>query len=200
MKVVMEQARGDLSALREAAEHVSNLVVNCRLCSKCCESGLVYVLPEESGRLEALGVPLVTIDGISYIQRAQGGACPMLDRQGSRCTIYHERPICCRLYPLDLFSRNAKLEWGLYQFCPIDRKKEAVLVLNNTGRMDHGLVLQALRMIENLFGEDRIHYLAKEDLVASKVELLDRHRHDYVILGSVSHSLCPDADFTTQDG
>jgi len=116
--------------------------------------------------------------------------CPAPERNRGRIEQFAQKvgspPDVVVPYPLDLFSRNGELEWGLYQFCPVEQKREAVLVLNNTGRMDHGLVLQALRMIENLFGPERIHYLAKEDLVASKIELLDRHRHDYSIVGQVA--------------
>ena len=187
MQASIIQGGGDLSSLRAATERASHAVVNCRFCSSCCESGLVYVLPEEKTKLEALGVPIVTFDGIDFIQRAEGGSCPMLGKAHKHCTIYEDRPICCRLYPLDLFSRAGTLEWGLYEYCPVERKREAVLVLNNMGRMDHGLILQALRMLEDVFGSDRIAYLAKEDLVASKLELLDSHRKEYSIVGCVSY-------------
>jgi Fe-S-cluster containining protein len=144
------------------------------------------VLPEEKVKLESLGVPIVTVNGVYFIQRAEGGACPMLSKEGRRCTIYEERPICCRLYPIDLLNRKGAIEWALYEYCPIERKTEAVLVLNSGGRMDHGLLLQAIRMLEETFGAERIQYLAIEDLVASKIELLDNHRRDYSIVGSAS--------------
>lgn len=181
----MQQYVGDLNDLRLAAEKVARLVVNCRKCSSCCENGLVYVLAEEREELESLGVPLVCIDGVYYIQRSTGGACPMLDRKSGKCEIYDSRPVCCRLYPVDVFNRNGTLEWGIYEYCPAERKRESLIVLNNRGRMDYGLLLQAAGMFESVLGSGRISYLGKEDMVSAEYELLDQHRRSFTIIGPV---------------
>lgn len=106
----------------EAAKALSGLL-DCRGCTKCCEQGgVVYVLEQEVNTLRNMKVPLVTIDGISFIQMAQDGSCPMLDRKGKKCSIYGYRPACCRLYPVDGISIAGELQWGLANFCPEDRK------------------------------------------------------------------------------
>jgi Fe-S-cluster containining protein len=108
-----------LDELYSRAESVSTLLVSCQGCTLCCESGMVYVLEDERERLSRLNVPLVTFGPITYIERASGGACPMLDREARRCSIYEDRPFCCRLFPADIFNRRGRLEWALMTTVPL---------------------------------------------------------------------------------
>ncbi|MBU4287112.1 MAG: YkgJ family cysteine cluster protein [Proteobacteria bacterium] len=174
----------NIKSLRCAMERAAKLVVSCKYCTSCCENGLVYIFDEEVPIMQALDVPLVNIKGVHYIQRKIGGSCPMLNSKNQGCSIYPDRPFCCRLYPLDVFNRSGKLEWGFYTFCP-EKKKKAGAMVTAEGASNHGLVLQALRMIENILGEERMKYLAYEDLVSAEYELLDQFRNEYVILGDL---------------
>lgn len=180
----MNLDRNNIQLLRLSAERVAELVVSCKSCTTCCENGLVYIFNDEIEIMKALNVPLIEIKGIHYIQRLKGGRCPMLKKAQKKCTIYADRPVCCRLYPLDVFNRNGQLEWGLYTYCPEERKSHRLLTTAN-GRINYGLVLQALRMIEGTLGERRIQFLADEDLVSAEYEILDQFRSHFEVLGGV---------------
>lgn len=174
----------NMKNLRSSLERAAKLVVSCKDCTSCCENGLVYLFDEEVPIMKELDVPLVSIKGVNYIQRKNGGSCPMINGHNQGCKIYENRPLCCRLYPLDVFNRNGKLEWGLYTFCPKKNQMFDILVTGE-GALNHGVVLQSLQMIENTLGIERLKYLAYEDLVSAEYELLDSFRNDYVILGDV---------------
>jgi len=165
-------------------ELASNKLVSCGGCTKCCESGIVYVLPEEKEHLQATGVPLVKIDGVHFIKRKADGSCSMLDKENKRCTIYEKRPMCCRAFPLDIFSRRNKLEWSVYTYCPVDR----VIPLKKRegkAKIDIEVVSMLTSSIEEVLSKEVLRFLAKEDKVVAQVELLDEHSEDYEILGPV---------------
>lgn len=179
------ERKDKLSTIRSVAENTANLVVGCSGCTSCCENALVYIFDEEVEIMKESGVPLTNICGVHFILRDKGGGCPMIDHVKSTCSIYEERPICCRLFPLDLFNRNGKAEWGYYNFCPKERQ-DAGRLCSDTGHLNMGLVLQALHMLEETFGESRIKYLKNEDLVSKKHELFDTFKYDFEILGDLA--------------
>jgi Fe-S-cluster containining protein len=68
----------------------------CEGCGRCCvRSGPhldVYVAP---GDLVPLAM-VETVEGIRLMRRDADGVCVALDRATKLCTIYENRPLCCR--------------------------------------------------------------------------------------------------------
>lgn len=176
------------SGLLKAVEDTSKRLVKCAGCTKCCEKGIAYVLPEEEKDLKALNVPLLQIDGITFIERRADGSCAMLDKANGRCSIYEDRPFCCRAFPLDVFSRRGRLEWGVYTYCPPER----VLPIATTEQgptLDSEVVLHLATSVEKQISATVLNYLAEEDQVVAQIEILDEHKDDYVIVGEVLNQL-----------
>ncbi|MGA9363625.1 MAG: YkgJ family cysteine cluster protein [Bacteroidota bacterium] len=163
---------------------VSTRLVNCRGCTKCCEKGIAYVLPQEVPSLEALAVPLVEIDGVHFIKRRDDGSCSMLDKEAKRCTIYENRPMCCRAFPLDVFSRNGSLEWGVYTYCPPDRVLP-IVERNGKAELDLEVVGYLASSLEKHLNPSVLEFLDVEDKVAAQIEILDEHAEDFETLGPV---------------
>lgn len=162
-----------LVVLNEIAASASARLVDCEGCTTCCEhGGLVYVRAEEVAQLEGLGVPLITLEGVAFIRRLADGSCPMLDKPGRRCSIYEERPLCCRLFPMDVLATRAGLAWSLSQQCPSDRRH-----YENTQGRSAGLGLASIARIASsvncaLTEDDRRFFEAKEK-VSSRVEIVE---------------------------
>lgn len=176
----------ELKALHRTADDVSNKLVSCNGCTKCCESGIVYVLPEEVNHLKSRGVPLINIDGIDYIQR-KNGICSMLDRQHSRCSIYEDRPLCCRLFPLDVFNRTTNPTWGVYNYCPPENVKPIILD-GEKPELDLFIISIISDSIERVLPKKVLNFLINEDRVTAELELLDRHSDDYNLLDRITRA------------
>lgn len=183
-KIEITSAKTAVLNLSHAVEKTSQKLVDCAGCTKCCEKGIAYVLPEEKANLESKGVPLIEIDGISFIKRKNDGSCSMLDKVNKRCSIYADRPLCCRAFPLDIFSRRGSLEWGVYTYCPTDRLIPITKV-GEEAALDNDVALYLASALEKYLTSDILQFLEREDKVVSQVEILDEHKNDYVILGSV---------------
>lgn len=178
-----------IAVLYGLAEKVSRLAVNCSGCSACCYGGLVYVFDWEKSLLENAAVPLLIVDGVSFIRRVGDGCCPMLDRATGLCSIYAARPFCCRLFPLDLFSRNGRLEWGIYEYCPWEKRCVTRFVVANGSQLYGGQIADAVALIEKELDPVDIEYLHREDSVCASIELLDEHRNDFSIVSNLAQHL-----------
>jgi Fe-S-cluster containining protein len=157
-------------SLIEKTDSVSNFVC-CKGCNDCCFNSPVFVLPSEVKRLKALGVPLTKLEKIFYIHREKK-ECPMLNKSTKLCEIYDDRPLCCRMFPFDIFSRNGLLEWGIYNFCPTEKQ----------GLQDRILITLVLRQLEKYLTPEILRYFKSEDFVSQKYEFLDKNRKNYQIL------------------
>jgi len=77
--------------------------MHCTMCGKCCLNTQMELLPEDIERITALGFQLkdfAVFDGEVWRLKNVDGHCVFLDSRSMRCTIYDNRPIGCRLYPL----------------------------------------------------------------------------------------------------
>ncbi|WP_054854224.1 YkgJ family cysteine cluster protein [Vulcanisaeta distributa] len=77
--------------------------MNCTKCGKCCLSTQMELLPEDIERIIRLGYGLsdfAVFDGEMWRLRNVDGHCVFLNPQTMECTIYENRPIGCRIYPL----------------------------------------------------------------------------------------------------
>jgi len=96
----------------------------CQTCKLCEENiGLVYLLDKETEAISKRNVPLsITSRGAQYIARTSQGCCAAFNSTGNSCTIYESRPLCCRLYPLDLVTKNGEIWWVIHIECPIAKR------------------------------------------------------------------------------
>jgi Fe-S-cluster containining protein len=108
----------------------------------------------------------------------------MLDKANKRCSIYTKRPFCCRAFPLDVFSRRGKLEWGVYTYCPPER-----LVPITEGPQGKSLDAEVLPYLTASLEEEisgaALKYLGAEDQVVAQIEILDEYKDEFAILGDV---------------
>jgi Fe-S-cluster containining protein len=184
-KISMESKNNYNNALKSIGK-ISDQIISCKGCTKCCENGVVYVMPEEIEGLIELGVPLIEIEGINIIQRNKGGACPMLDKVEKKCKIYDQRPYCCRAFPTDVFYRNGKLEWGVYTYCPDDRIKP-IAMKDGKAELDLDILYLLLSRYEKELPPKFIQFFKQEDEVCSKIELLDNLKDEYKIIANLEN-------------
>jgi Fe-S-cluster containining protein len=171
--------------LAEQAVRISSKLVNCRGCTICCEQGgLVYVLDKEADSLSSLGVPLLTLDGARFIQRLQDGSCPMLDRKRRKCSIYSDRPLCCRLYPLDALSTDGRLHWAVATLCPKDRRHFETRQ-GPKARIGSGAIARIASYLDAFLEDEDVVYLERKERVLSGAELLDEDKNGWIVLGEV---------------
>ena len=84
-------------------------------CCICCHETEMTLTETEIKRLKALGHKDFYHEVDGYVQlKNKDGHCVFLD--GSRCTIYNDRPEGCVLYPL-VQDLDTDLVW-LHDFCP----------------------------------------------------------------------------------
>lgn len=112
-----------------------------RDCFECRDPdcmGYVWLIKSEAERLYERGVPLVQINrGPTFIHSfplEKDGApdvsvryppCSQLCTDSRRCSIYEDRPLVCRLYPLGLETTEyGKIVWGIHLDCLHIRRME----------------------------------------------------------------------------
>lgn len=168
------------SNVLEMLDSISIKYVSCKKCIKCCNEGLVYILPSEIDRIQALDVPLIEINGVTFIKRSKEGKCPMLDENNKLCEIYSDRPICCRLFPLDIFHRDGTIKWGIYTYCPNGENTGLIVLKKDEKEIDFEKLTFIVSSIEKILGESSIRRMIQEDSVCKKIEILDKLKNEYI--------------------
>ncbi|MFH1235335.1 MAG: radical SAM protein [Parcubacteria group bacterium] len=111
---------------------------DCRDCHDPDCMGYTWLLKEEAKRLYERGVPLVQVNnGPTFIHSFPTTAhgepdlsvryplCSQLCTNGRRCSLYQERPLACRLYPLGLETKaDGTIVWALHRDCLHIRRLE----------------------------------------------------------------------------
>lgn len=167
-----------LPILSERGTMASTHLVDCTSCTSCCEhGGLVYVKDNEVERLKHLKVPLLTIDGVSFIRRLPNGSCPMLNQEGKKCSIYHDRPLCCRLFPLDVLYIDGGLHWAISAECPDDKKKFEG-VQGPRSKIGSASVARIASILDTLLDASDINFFSRKEYVSSRVKLFDEDQND----------------------
>ncbi|KKR52903.1 MAG: hypothetical protein UT91_C0037G0007 [Parcubacteria group bacterium GW2011_GWA2_40_23] len=122
-----------------------NIAAACANCQDPDCVGYVWLLKEEADSLYELGVPIIEInDGPCFIHsfpQALGGGidfsyryppCNQLCQGTRRCSIYENRPLVCRLYPLALeMQPNGMVMWVLHQDCEFVRRQKRLGLLTD---------------------------------------------------------------------
>jgi MoaA/NifB/PqqE/SkfB family radical SAM enzyme/Fe-S-cluster containining protein len=121
---------------------------DCRECQDPDCMGYVWLLKEEADRLYERGVPLVQINnGPTFIHSfptttsgkpdlsVRYPPCSQLCTDSRRCSIYKDRPLACRLYPLGLETKaDGTIVWALHQDCLHVRRMKDLSTLSNFER------------------------------------------------------------------
>ena len=89
----------------------------CNDCSTCCY--FPWILKEEyNPHLENFGKTVKEIDSVAFIM--DYNACKYA--RDNRCNLYEDRPLDCRLFPLDIIKENGKYWWCIFTICPNHKK------------------------------------------------------------------------------
>jgi Fe-S-cluster containining protein len=93
----------------------------CRLCEE--HVGLVYLLGDEAPISRRHSLPVITsVKGAQYLSHTHNGLCVAFEAGAGRCQIYADRPLACRIYPLDLMCFKGVFWWVIYIECPIAQR------------------------------------------------------------------------------
>lgn len=165
-----------LDKLYKIASFLSNQE-ECKTCSLCEDNiGLVYVFKHELkviGRKHA--VP--TSAGLNFFVRTEDGHCPYFNKELGTCGIYENRPICCRIYPLDLLFEDGEYWWIAYSDCPIFKRYEKNMSLNILRNklisLENALDTGTLKEWKNIAVNIRsIELIGREDFIFYKLKKL----------------------------
>ena len=160
-----------LNVLKEASSTATAQLVDCGGCTQCCErGGLVFIHPAEREDLSRLGVPMVNISGVLFIKRLVNGECPMLDKANRKCSIYESRPLCCRMFPLDVLQMEGQLQWSVETTCPSERRHFGDGKSSST-KLGTGTVARIAASLNANLTPDDVAFFDKKERVANNVEL-----------------------------
>lgn len=144
-------------------------MISCHGCFKCCRYSSVFVLKHEVERLRELNVPMHQIDGVHFITLKQDGYCPNLD-ENKKCSIYRDRPIACRIFPIYLLDRpDFSKQWVLFQYCP--PKNCAVPTI---GEQPNLSILKMLTFdLEKVLTPDEIEEMMRADAIMANRDFFE---------------------------
>jgi len=111
---------------------------DCRECQDPDCMGYVWLLKKEAERLYERGIPLVQVNnGPTFIHSFPAASkgqpdlsvryppCSQLCTDSRKCSIYEDRPLVCRLYPLGLETKaDGTIVWALHRDCLHIRRME----------------------------------------------------------------------------
>ncbi len=89
------------------------------LCPECarCERSVVYLTPAEQAHAREGGLPLFG-GGPTRTWNRLGCDCPFYQATTLTCGIYAQRPLICRLFPLDILAGDdGEYWWVVYEAC-----------------------------------------------------------------------------------
>lgn len=136
----------------------------CKVCRLCEEHvGLVYLLDDEVNRCQQFKENIVTTsEGISYTKRTKDGWCSFFDITTNTCQIYDIRPLCCRVYPLDLVHMQDGIWWVIHEGCPIAQR------FIQEHKMD--VLISIAFCIERLLTKNQIYNWLMQDKLSQQIE------------------------------
>lgn len=95
----------------------------CDGCSKCCNFSECegrsegcyspWLLKEESLSLSDIGLAVNEIGSVAFID---GAVCRYAKE--NRCHLYEDRPLDCRMFPLDIIEEEGRYWWSIFTICP----------------------------------------------------------------------------------
>jgi Fe-S-cluster containining protein len=144
---------------------------SCNLVTRCCSSEYVYVLPIEIERYKYLDIPIFEFSG-SYFLQKERGKCVFFSERTKSCKIYEERPIVCRMYPIDLSYEKGEMVWSYFAECPWLCSNYETGILDNTLR-------NIISFLEVYFTEELLAQFQKTNMVYPRLDpdYLNGHRY-----------------------
>lgn len=102
----------------------------CKICTDHDCEGYTWLLPDEVVNLETSEAQIVEINGIcNFINPFENilvsnfekmkPKCPLL--KNGLCSIYHQRPLVCRMYPVGLTTIDEEIFFVLFNDCKYSR-------------------------------------------------------------------------------
>lgn len=145
----------------------------CRLCEE--HVGLVYLLGEEANKVKVGTLPILgTAESAQYLGRTRDGWCCAFDHQANTCKIYETRPLCCRIYPLDLMNIDNEVWWVVHSECPIAQRFQQERKLSILSAMTFSM--------ESRISEEQLMLWLKQDRFSQMVESFSFDRSQVVKL------------------
>ena len=138
-----------IETLAQLYDMLDNLYQSIKYDCKDCRDpdcmGYIWLLKEEAEKLYGCGIPLVEVNNgptfiHSFPMTAQGKPdlsvryppCIQLYSNSRGCSIYQDRPLVCRLYPIGLETKtNGTIVWALHRECLHIRRMEERGLLPN---------------------------------------------------------------------
>jgi Fe-S-cluster containining protein len=151
----------------------------CRTCRRCEQDvGLVYLLNSEAAIGRRNSLPVLSVGrNAHYLSRTPHGWCSCYDPETNQCRIYAQRPLCCRLYPLDLTTFEGEPWWVAHKDCPITRR------YYETRSVD--MLIAITIELEQLLCKDDLAGWILQDRVSSSIEAFDYESNRVVRLRRV---------------
>lgn len=136
----------------------------CRTCSLCEEHvGLVYLLDSEAEKAKNSSLPVLTTStGVQYLGRTREGWCCSFDPDANTCRIYEQRPLCCRIYPLDLMQLDGEIWWVIHSECPIAQRFQRERMLST--------LAAATSAVEGKISESQLKRWMTQDRFSQMIE------------------------------
>lgn len=150
-----KQSIETLSQLYDALDELyRGIEQDCRDCHDPDCMGYVWLLKKEAKRLYERGVPLVQVNnGPTFIHSfpatnkgqpdlsVRYPPCSQLCTDSRGCSIYEDRPLTCRLYPLGLETKaDGTIVWALHRDCLHVRRTEERGTLPNFERRVRNII------------------------------------------------------------
>lgn len=155
---------------------------SCDLASCCCDTGYVYLLPFEVNYYKQKSFPLVEYDGI-YFFKKDNGNCIFFSKRNKTCEIYQDRPIICRMFPIDLSFKNDQLIWNFFSQCPY--------ISGNARLSNYRELGKIVSLFERHLNNEIILQYKKTLLVYSKLEPKFLYQKKYVHFRNLKPSCFP---------
>lgn len=154
-----------LNKLYEIVKFLSNQE-ECKTCRLCEDNiGLVYVFNTESKKIGHEHT-ISTSSGLNFFVRTHDNHCPYFNQESGKCGIYEDRPLCCRIYPLDIYFDGIEYWWIAYSDCPIFKRYKKNLSLN--------ILRNKLLSIEDTLDDENLEELKNIAVNIRTVELIGR--------------------------
>jgi len=166
---------------------------DCRDCQDPDCMGYVWLLKKEAERLYERGVPLVQVNnGPTFIHSfpttskgqldlsVRYPPCSQLCTNSRRCSIYENRPLVCRLYPLGLETKaDGTIVWALHRDCLHIRRMEERGTLPN---FEH-----RVRNIINNLSPELLEEIVKTYRTVDAISSFPEGENNYSSLQEVRH-------------
>lgn len=149
-------------------------LVNCSKCSHCCSRDFIYLYPFEVEFYKKIGANVIEKDGVGYFKK-ETIHCPFLDKSGLGCTIYENRPITCRIFPLEIIAKDGILHWAKYNapFCTVNNR-----VKENFLNITLYLIIQKIAPLFNKFR----FFIKKHNEIEDSTDIFYARNHNYEYL------------------